>query len=93
MNINWPSYGVQPLQWQGGLCRCRHEKTGREFWAPAQLVEQTGNGWRLADDYTDYRPPLQAGQQVGLAARAGDWALVKTGDRPGWVPAEWLQQE
>lgn len=93
VNINWPSYEVQPLQWRGGLCRCRHEKTGREFSAPAQLLQQTETGWRLADDYTDYRPPLQAGQQVGLAARAGDWALVKTGDRPGWVPAEWLQQE
>lgn len=93
VNINWPSYGVQPLAWQGELCRCRHETTGREFWAPAQLVEQTESGWKLADDYTDYRPPLQTGQQVGLAARAGDWALIKTGDRPGWVPASWLQQE
>ena len=93
VNINWPNYAVQPLEWQGGWCRCRHEATGREFRAPAKLVKQTETGWKLADDYTDYRPPLKAGQQVGLAARAGDWALIKTGDRPGWVPADRLQLE
>ena len=93
VNINWPNYAVQPLEWQGGWCCCRHEATGRKFRAPAKLVKQTETGWKLADDYTDYRPPLKAGQQVGLAARAGDWALIKTGDRPGWVPADRLQLE
>lgn len=93
VNINWPDYEVCPLEWRDGWCRCRHQATGREFFVPAVLVKQTETGWKLADDYTDYRPPLQAGQRVGLAARAGDWALVKTGDRPGWVPEDRLQLE
>lgn len=93
VNINWPNYEVQPLEWRDGWCRCRHKATSREFQVPAALVKQTETGWRLADDYTDYRPSLKTGQQVGLAARAGDWALIKTGDRPGWVPAGWLQLE
>ena len=93
VNINWPDYRVQPLEWRDGQCRCRHEKTGREFWTPAALVEQAENGWRLADDYTDYHPALKVGQRVAVAAQVSGWTLIKTGDRPGWVPADRLQLE
>lgn len=93
VNINWPDYRVQPLEWKNGQCRCRHAVSGRTFWAPAALVQKNTTGWCLADDYTDYRPPLQPGQQVSLAARVGEYALIKTGDQPGWVPADRLQLE
>lgn len=80
-----PSYAVRALRPDAGGRLCLHPASGGQAVVPEGWLCRSGEEWRLRGDTPSWHPPLVQGQAVGLAAGAGEMALVKTGSHLGWA--------
>lgn len=79
--IHWGDHAVTVLSSDGQTARILHH--GRELRVPARLLYQQ-DGADCCDDYTDYRPPVAAGERLHLVYETPGGCYVKKGSRSGW---------
>lgn len=84
--LTGPDYGVRVLRQDAGGRLCLHPASGSQAVVPEGWLRETPEGgWRLRGDTPSWYPALIPGQTVGLAAGAGELALIKTGSHLGWA--------
>ena len=66
------------------FCRCRHKRTGYEMdILTSNLLRQQDGDW-LVNDCTDYRLPLQPGDEISVVAKTSRGYQCKHKGVSGW---------
>lgn len=83
VNIRWSEHEITVLERGPELCRCRHDKTGRELDILTEYIFTSG-GRTICEDSTDYRLPVSPGDRLSVVRRLSDRALCKKDGATGW---------
>ena len=83
INIRWGRAELELLREGEELSWCRHLESGRELYILNSYLCRTG-GRLWCEDSTDYRLPVEPGDQLSLVARTRQGCLMKKNGVTGW---------
>lgn len=84
VNICWSDSVVEELRVEGDCTLCRHPSTGREMWIPTEYISTWADGRRHTDDISDYRLPVERGDELGLVFSCDRGCIAKKDGVVGW---------
>lgn len=77
VSVLWHERGVEVLCRGAEISRCRLKSDGTELDVPTALLYEDKSGWCM-EDYTDYKPRLDAGDTVKVLLSLSGRTYVKT---------------
>ena len=86
--IRYGDNAVQILAQDGDFILCRHERTGYEMWVPADHILTRDGDRATVNDVTDYRLPLEAGDEISVVRVTGRGIMCKKDGVSGWYDGE-----
>ncbi len=87
--IRWGDAQVEVLEREGEFSRCRHLRTGYVMDVLTDDMYHDSTGALCCDDSTDYRPPVQPGDELSLVRRTSRGCRVKKNGVSGWYTGEY----
>lgn len=86
--IRWGDNRVRVLRHDGEFCLCEHERTGYRMEILARYLTPAGNGTYIANDCTDYRLPVEPGDELSIVEETGRGVFAKKNGVSGWYFGE-----
>lgn len=90
--IRYGDNDVQILGEDGEFIRCRHIRTGYVMDVPADHILTRDGDRATVNDVTDYRLPLQAGDEIRVVRKTSRGIMCKRDGVSGWYDGE-LEEE
>ena len=89
--IRYGDNAVEILSEDGDFVRCRHIRTGYEMDVPADHILTREGNRATVNDITDYRLPLNAGDEISVVRRTSRGIMCKKNGISGWYDGQLIQ--